>query len=1170
MRIGTYLALVVRRVWAKKGLLFGSLLGATLVIALLVVVPLYEASVQAVDLKFSIDSALSEEVDVAAFSTQNDYEGPEAASRSQIVGDARDTWLQPWYPTSQERTQTREFLIIPSGPDQARDFIAEAGTWKEEALELLDEDVAVEDVPPPPYPVPPREATQVRIFTSPGLESQLTVVRGEYVDSGAVSAAEYGPIPIMVGEDIADLTGVATGDTFFLKPFSGMPSTFEWVEVAAIVTAADPTAAIWGLDDPDKMVYWDQSMFDTWLGVFTMDPGSDPWLREARGLPRVAATQRWLLPLDSDEVALEDLTEFRNRLNQFRAEVARKGNGAIPTTTPITHLLDDFTTRSVVVGGPILAMLALVVGGAIYFLVYTSALTVEREGAEIALLKSRGASSWQTVGIHLGQSFVIALVATLIAPVVARFLVGVTGRVPPLSTLTGGRPLDVAQVRSVVPFMVTGGIITFLAMAFAILPFSRKGILTLRSLATRPATMSVWQKYNIDLFAIALSLVLLLQLRLRGFINQSTGEATLDPLAVVFPALLLFTGALILLRLFPYLLRFVGWTLTRSRSLAVALAGWHLGRNPVPYGRLALLVWVTTGLGAFALTYASTLEQSYVDRAAFAAGADVRVTGDGAGYAVVPDGSTGTPVLRAIGAPRQSGRSAEVLAIRPEGFSEVVKWRSDFGADTPEELFSLLRPDGLGPDIGVEIPPDATRIEVEGIVIPESLAAEANAPYPYDTSVRLLARIIDARTRVWTMVADIDLIDTEWRVVTLDLTSGKNTNYTDPPEPPLTMASMWIERTGTDGPFVVDGDQVLFTAISTVGPGGSTPLDISELTAINRLAVDGEANASEAATARFAEVPEGSTPPTNAEIDSSPLHKDGPAVRWTLPESQTRAFTDIPQITKTPDMITVILDREAASIAGLDPGDIATFSIGTGTILGQLVGYINELPTATDPRRDGVMVVDLDAINAWENGEGTWSYSGALARVDGPQELWITTDDPDGATRVVLAQMGDEPAEVITIGLAEAAFSSRPVQVGLVAILFVGAATGVVLVLAGVTGYVLVAVTRRAREMGTLRALGFERASVGATFALEQFVVIGLGALIGVIGGILLVVVMLPFFQLGEEAQVIDPSILLSIPMLQLLAYVVFVGVLLIVSVVWATRRVSARKMNEILREVER
>ena len=200
MKIGTYLALVMRRVWAKKGLLSGSLLGATLVIALLVVVPLYEASVQAVDLKFSIDNALVEEVDVTAFSSQNDYGAADAASRSVIVGDAQVTWLQPWYPASQERTQTREFLVIPSGPEQARDFLHEAEVWKEETLELLDEGVAIEDIPSPPYPVPPQEATQVRVFTAPNLEEHLVVLSGEYVDSAVVSAGAYDPIPIMIGE----------------------------------------------------------------------------------------------------------------------------------------------------------------------------------------------------------------------------------------------------------------------------------------------------------------------------------------------------------------------------------------------------------------------------------------------------------------------------------------------------------------------------------------------------------------------------------------------------------------------------------------------------------------------------------------------------------------------------------------------------------------------------------------------------------------------------------------------------------------------------------------------------------------------------------------------------------------------------------------------------------
>ncbi len=53
MKFVTYMGLVARRLLAKRGILIGSFLGATLVIALLVVVPLYQDSVKAVDLRFS-------------------------------------------------------------------------------------------------------------------------------------------------------------------------------------------------------------------------------------------------------------------------------------------------------------------------------------------------------------------------------------------------------------------------------------------------------------------------------------------------------------------------------------------------------------------------------------------------------------------------------------------------------------------------------------------------------------------------------------------------------------------------------------------------------------------------------------------------------------------------------------------------------------------------------------------------------------------------------------------------------------------------------------------------------------------------------------------------------------------------------------------------------------
>ncbi len=1197
MKIVTYLGLVVRRVWAKKGILFGSLLGATLVIALLVVVPLYEASVRAVDLRFSLDNALDEEIDATAFSTMNSYSPATGQFNRDVVADAQQTWLQPWYPSATERLQSRELVVIPSGPDQFVDWIDNADQWRlglcgiisrtmelgqqlptyceqfsEGELAAVDtsEYETIDEYPQPPYPRPPQEATQVRMFTTPDLVDRLEILEGEYTSDGSVATAAFSPLKVMIGKAIADLTGAHPGDTFFIRPFSGLPEVFEWVEVAAVVTAKEPTDAIWGVDSPNGMLYVDQEVFDDWLRTVPTSSDTDPWIRSTRGLPNLSVTQRWRMPLDVETVRLQDIDEFRSRLDQFRAEVAREGGGTIPSTTFITNLLDEFTTRSVVVGGPILAMLALVVGGAVYFLVYTSALTVEREGPEIALLKSRGASSWQTVGIHLGQSVVIAGIAALIAPVVARSMVGVTGRVPPLSTLTGGGALDVAQVRSVVPFMLVGGAMTFVAMGVTIFPYARRGVLALRALAARPGTKSVWQKYNIDLFAIALSLVLLIQLRLRGFVNQTGREATLDPLAVIFPALLLFTGALVLLRIFPFVLKFVGWIVTKMRGLSPALTGWHLGRNPVPYGRLALLVWVTTGLGAFALTYAATLEHSYTDRAAYAAGADVRIVGAGAGWAEVPDGTLGTPVLRTDGAPRASSRRAQVLAVRPAEFGQIVTWREDYGAPTAAELMTLLRPDGKAPDVGVEIPLDATSIEVEGIVVPQSLRAEAEAPVAIDRSHRLLIRTIDAGSRVWTMIADADFTDSEWNTVTIDLSTAKNTEYFQPPEPPLTITSMWVERSDVSAGLVADGDTLLFTRFEAVGPSGRTALDLSEMTPTNQLRTELDVPADSAATARYASVPAGETRPTGDDFRADPLWKDGTAVSWTLPVGRTRANTAVPQMWRQPPDLKVLLDRDAASVAGLQPGSVSTYAVGPDIFSGEVVGYIELVPTATDTRLEGVMVIDLDTYNAWSNGQASWSFSGSVSRVNGPMELWASTDDPDGTVRVVSSQMADEPNEIWTIGGAQAAFSSRPVQVGLVAILFVGAVTGVVLALAGVTGYVLLAVSRRAREMGVLRALGFERTSVALTFALEQFVVIGLGAAIGVLGGIALVVVMLPFFQLGETATEIVPEILLTVPTPQLFAYIAVVGLLLIASVLWATRRVSTRKMSEVLREVER
>ncbi|HEX9854101.1 MAG TPA: FtsX-like permease family protein [Acidimicrobiia bacterium] len=1172
MRLVPYIDLVVRRVWAKRGILVGSLLGATLVIALLVIVPLYEASVQAVDLVFTVRGAPASQVDLVALETTSSYSAATAASNRDLVADTQARSLAEWYPSIIERTQSRELVVIPIGGSE--DWLGSAEEWRGEIARLEADGTPPEEFPQAPYPTPPQEPLQVRLLTSPFMEEAVTVVSGEFPPTSSSPASGGDPLRIAIGSDVSRLGALDVGDRFVLKPFLGQRETFEVVEIAGIVEPVDPGAKIWGIDDPSRMIYVDQATFDAWTTQIPITPTEDPWLRPFRGLVQTSATQRFVLELAPDELDLEELAAIRGAVNSFRAETAQATGGAMATSSGLTSLLDAFGVRSVVVGAPILAILALVVGGALYFLVYTAALTLEREGPEMALLRTRGASTWQTVGIHLAQSLLIAGVAGAAAPYVARLMVGLTGRIPPLSELTGGEPLRVAQLQSVVPWVLGGAVTTFVAMGLAIIPFARRRVLELRSLAARPTGTSVWQRYNLDLFAIALSLVILVQLAQRGFINTSGDEVALDPVAVVFPVLLLFTGALVLLRVLPWVLRLVGWLMTKRRAMPLALPGWHLGRNPIPYGRLALLVWLTTGFGAFALTYANTLEGSFTDRAAFAAGADLRIVAPGAGFLAVPDGDAGTGVLRTSGGPRRAqSRPAEGIAIRPDEFSEVVVWRSDFGVD-PSSVFSPLRPDGDPPDQGVTLAADATAIRLDGIVVPSTVLAEVELSTALqDRTVRWMAKVFDADGKVWTMQADEDLVTTEWRTVAIDLGEGRPA-YPSPPVPPLTIHAIWVERVNPTDGNVTNGEQVVVSSIEVVTPAGRADLRADlygELQPSEGMSIREDQTAMTARDARFRELPEGQEPPTAEELAASPLAREGQADVWVFPV-RGRIGATVPQLRMPPVPVRVLLDAEAAANAGLEVGESAAFSV-EGTVFdAELAGLVGPVPTVTDRRFQGTMVFDIDAMNMLLNGEATWSYNTTPRRVTAPQELWVRTDDADAAARRVSGQLppSESPDEVITIAGAEAQFSSRPVQVGLVAILFVGAATSIALALFGVTGYVLLAVARRAREMGVLRALGLGRSSVAATFAVEQLVVLGLGAVIGIAGGIALMKAMLPFLQLGETAEDIVPPIILSIDWIVLLGYVAFVGALLIVSVVWATRRVSVRRMSEVLREVER
>ena len=1153
MRLVTYINLVLRRIWARKLMLLGSFLGATLVTALLVVLPLYEASVSAVDLLFTFRQAPDESVDLVAVGTTTEYSEGFAQSGRNAISAAEEPILK-WYPSAVERTLSREFVVIPL---ENPDWLQEAADWRAAG--------GPESGLITPYPTPPQEATQVRIFTTPDLASHIVLDEGELIDHQDPTLESSPMLRVVLGEDAARLTGLGVGDRTILRAFTSFPEAFEIVEVSGIARPADPTDSIWDQTSPGMLVMMTESTMSAWSTSFPVaDQTSDPWLREFRGFGQVQASQTFTLHIDREAVALENVADLARGVKGFTINLAQ--SEGIRAVSRLPAIVDEFDVRTVVFGAPILAMLALIVAGALYFLIYMAALALERESDELALLRMRGASTWQTIGLHTTQSAVIAIAAALVAPFVARTMVSLTGRIPPMSTLTGGEALGIAHGRSILPFVLGGGVLTFISMGLAILPLARRGILELRALSSRPARQSVWQRYYLDIFLVVLAAVILYELRQQGIVHTEADSVGLDPFSIAAPALFLFSGALLLLRMLPWILRGIGWFMTRLRGMTAALPGWHLGRNPIPYGRLALLVWLTTGFGAFALTYADTLDRSYRDRAAYSAGSDVRIVGDGVAYLDVPDGVTGAQVFRGVGAPRLASRGSELLGVEPGSFSEVVTWRRDFGADSASAAFG---PEVLGApaDWGVELPAGVEAIRVDGLIVPVAWADVERLGHA--DPVRLMARLVDDLGRFRIYSASSSFTDEGWATVEIPLGPGEAINGPFDEPGSLVLQALWLERDALTGNVLNDG-QVLVAGWEAVTPGGSVPIEEAvseEFTGREDMSIV-EVEGRYAADKYYEAVPEGQTAPVGSALTTSPYYRDGVATSWAFP-GRNRA-EPVPHIRREGTPLDFVLDREAAALAGLGVGSDTQFGVESEVVEGTVTGVVHLIPTTGDPTLDGAMVTRLDGLVQWVSGDPPWSISGTLARVAAPQELWLATDDPNGTLRAVLAEYPAEPDLVVTANGVSADFSSRPIQVGLVSILFIGTGAGVVLTLAGVTAYVLMAVRRRFREMGVLRALGLRRRSVAATFALEQMVVLGVGAVVGIGAGLGLMRLMLPFLQLGEGGANLLPPALMQIDWVSLAVYLSVVAAVLVIAVLWSTRNVSARQLSEVLREVER
>ena len=108
---------------------------------------------------------------------------------------------------------------------------------------------------------------------------------------------------------------------------------------------------------------------------------------------------------------------------------------------------------------PMFIILILIVLVVLYYVITLGSMLVEAQKPEIALLRSRGATSFQILAVFMVEAALLSAGAFVVGPLVALVTVSVIGIVPGLGELNGGDPLPVRLTADVYKLAGLGAVI---------------------------------------------------------------------------------------------------------------------------------------------------------------------------------------------------------------------------------------------------------------------------------------------------------------------------------------------------------------------------------------------------------------------------------------------------------------------------------------------------------------------------------------------------------------------------------------------------------------------------------------------------------------------------------------------------------------------------------------
>ena len=625
LRFWAIFVVTVKRLFAQRGLVLATSVGVVAAVALTMSIPIYSDAVYQDILQNQVSgetNAAGQTVGRPPFAFMYRYVGAWSGAVSWESLKPVDQYLSQ--KVSQDIGLPTELFARYLKTDSLKLFPAEKGT----------------------YDTTQEPLAWIYFSSLNDIEKHITILEGSLpvVSTGQADSV----VEVMISEERATMLGAQVGEMYTAYTTLKNEQTTTPVEYPVRI------AAIWKATDPkeDYWFYSSQEFRDALLvPEQTFSERVIPYLNSQVYLAV------WYWVMDGSNIHSADVPGLLGRILFTRQTAANLLANMRLDISPLENLAKYLQlSRSLTVflyafSIPLLLMI-------LTFISLVVDMSVGQRRNEIAVLRSRGSTTAQLVGMAILEALLLGLVGMLIGTPLAQLVAQFFGKARSFLDFSAVSNLKISVTSESLRFGLVAAAVTLTAMVLPTIGAARHTVITYKQDRARQTRRPWWQRAYLDILLLipaGYGMYLLQQ----SEVGAPGGAAALpadpfqNPLLLLVPALGIFAVALIVIRLLPVLMSMVAWIASKSNSVGILMAARYLARSTSGYSAPLILLVMTLSLSTFTATLAQTLDRHMHDQTFYKVGADVHVIELGELQGGAATGLGGTP------AGSQSGQSGQ-------------------------------------------------------------------------------------------------------------------------------------------------------------------------------------------------------------------------------------------------------------------------------------------------------------------------------------------------------------------------------------------------------------------------------------------------------------------------------------------------------------------------------